>query len=341
MEILVTGCAGFIGHRTVGMLLEQGHTVTGVDNLNDYYDPALKAARLADLGIDMAADAGGDGFRRTADGRLRFMVADVADREQLLAATAGRDFDKVCHLAAQAGVRYSIENPQAYVDANLQGFFNILELCRNRPGVKLVYASSSSVYGNSTEIPYRETNRTDAPVSFYGATKKSNEVLAASYASLYGMETVGLRFFTVYGPWGRPDMAPFLFASSILKGRTINIFNNGDMSRDFTYVDDIAEGVCRVLTSRPATGDAVQSPNVSIYNIGNSQPVKLMEFISIIEKLTGREAIRNYMPMQPGDVHATWADTSLLHRDYGYHPSTPLETGLARFITWYRGYFDI
>lgn len=341
MEILVTGCAGFIGYRTVDMLLGKGHTVTGIDNLNDYYDPALKTARLAQLGIDMAAAAGQDGFRTTPDGRFRFAVADISRKEELLAATEKGNFDKICHLAAQAGVRYNIENPQAYVDSNLQGFVNILELCRSMPGVKFVYASSSSVYGNSTDIPYRETGSTDAPVSFYGATKKSNEIIAASYSSLYGIESVGLRFFTVYGPWGRPDMSPYIFVSSILEGRTINIFNHGDMSRDFTYIDDIVEGICRVLLREPATSEALRSPGSSIYNIGNSRPVQLMEFIAIIEELTGRKAVRNYMPMQAGDVHATWADTTLLSKDYGYRPSTPLAEGLARFVEWYREYHNI
>lgn len=327
--------------RTAQKLIDLGHSVIGLDNLNDYYDPALKAARLRQLGIDPDSPCEGDGYRRSADGRFRFARVDVGVRSELEAATGGLSFDAVCHLAAQAGVRYSIENPQAYVDSNLQGFANILELVRARKGVKLVYASSSSVYGNSTEIPYRETNRTDSPVSFYGATKKCNEVMAASYASLYGIETVGLRFFTVYGPWGRPDMAPFLFTSAILDGRTIDVFNNGDMSRDFTFVDDIADGVCLVVTRRPATAEAIQSPNASIYNIGNSRPVNLMDFIGTIEELTGRKAVRNYLPMQPGDVNATWADTTLLEKDYGYAPSTPLETGLARFVEWYRGYYGI
>lgn len=337
----MTGAAGFIGYRTVRQLVGAGHTVTGIDNLNDYYDPSLKVARLARLGIDMGSPADGNGYRISPDGRFRYKTADIAEEAEFEDVVKGVSIDAICHLAAQAGVRYSIENPQAYAHSNLKGFLNMLELARGRKGVKFVYASSSSVYGNSTDIPYRESNRTDSPVSFYGATKKSNEVMAASYASLYGMESVGLRFFTVYGPWGRPDMSPMIFASAILEGRPIDIFNNGDMSRDFTFIDDIAEGVCRVLTRRPATASAVLSPGSSIYNIGNSHPVKLLDFICCIERITGRKAIRNYLPMQSGDVNATWADTSLLEKDYGYRPATPLEEGMEKFIAWYRGYYGV
>lgn len=339
MKILVTGCAGFIGYHLTEKLLKEGHTVFGIDNVNDYYDPALKWARLARLGVD------GKGMdeEHTAvqgNGGFTFAKIDVADKNAMDIYVGDEHFDAVCHLAAQAGVRYSITNPQAYVSANLQGFFNMLEYCRSNPVKRFVYASSSSVYGNSTEIPYRENNRTDFPVSFYGATKKSNEVMAYSYSALYGINTIGLRFFTVYGPWGRPDMAPFLFTKAILEGEPINVFNNGDLSRDFTYVGDIVEGIYLVLTQEPATKKARQSDNFSIYNIGNSKPVELRDFISTIENISGITAQKNYLPMQQGDVKATWADTTLLRNDYGYQPDTLLKEGLAAFIEWYKDFYD-
>ncbi len=333
MKILVTGCAGFIGFHLTRRLLGDGHTVVGIDNLNDYYDPGLKAARLRELGVD-TQKIGYDAPATT--GGFTFIAADIEDADLYGLHLNGHQFDLVCHLAAQAGVRYSIDNPAQYVSSNLVGFFNILEYCRHNPVRRLVYASSSSVYGNNDSIPYRESDPTDSPRSFYGATKKANEAMAFSYSSLYGIEAVGLRFFTVYGPWGRPDMAPFLFTSAVLEGRPIDVFNNGEMMRDFTYVDDIVEGVCRVLLDQPRN----PSPEKHrIYNIGNSQPVGLGDFIATIERLAGRSAEKRYLPMQPGDVVRTWADTTRLREDYGYAPSTPLETGLGRFVEWYRKYY--
>lgn len=338
MKILVTGCAGFIGFHLTRKLLECGHRVTGIDDLNDYYDPELKRARLAQFGVDAAKlDPESPAVQ---SGSFTFIYIGIEDKEQFDIFTADEDFDVVVHLAAQAGVRYSMENPQAYVTSNLQGFFNVMEYCRANPKCRFVFASSSSVYGNNDQVPYKETERTDFPVSFYGATKKAGEVLAASYASLYGIDTVGLRFFTVYGPWGRPDMAPFIFTKAILKGEPIDVFNHGEMWRDFTYVDDIVAGVLRVVESAPATREAYQSDNFRIYNIGNSKPVKLDDFIATVERVAGRKAHRHARPMQPGDVLRTWADTTLLGRDFGYKPGTPLEKGLSEFVKWYTDFYN-
>lgn len=336
MKILVTGCAGFIGFHLTKMLLAKGHSVTGVDNLNDYYDPSLKAARLSVLGIDVPCGYGQ--AYNDITGMFEFICAGVEDKMLYDKYLNGRKFDVVCHLAAQAGVRYSIENPAQYIASNIDGFFLMLEYCRRHTPGKFVYASSSSVYGNSQEVPYRENSRSDSPLSLYAATKKANEAMAYSYASLYGIKSVGLRFFTVYGPWGRPDMAPFLFTRAILSGEPIKVFNGGKLSRDFTYVDDIIEGVVRVLTREPATDDARQAQHM-IYNIGNSQPVELEDFIATIEGISGRKAIRLELPMQPGDVLTTWADTELLDRDYGYKPSTPIRDGLANFVNWYKDFY--
>lgn len=332
MRVLITGCAGFIGFHVTRRLLNEGHSVVGVDNLNDYYSPALKAARMNVLGVDVAGLACGATVEREL---FTFIKADVTDETLYTDYLNQRTFDAVCHLAAQAGVRYSIDNPRAYISSNVTGFFNMLEYCRRNPDMRFVFASSSSVYGNSTAIPYREDSCTDMPVSLYGATKKADEVMAYSYSSLYGIEAVGLRFFTVYGPWGRPDMAPFIFTKAILEGLPVNVFNGGDMMRDFTYIDDIVEGICAVLLREPA----VDMGAYRIYNIGNSRPVSLNDFIALIEKLSGRAAVIRYLPMQPGDVKATWADTSRLRADYGYAPSTPLEAGLRAFIEWYRDYY--
>ena len=336
MKILVTGCAGFIGFHLVRRLLAGGHTVVGADNLNDYYSPELKAARLRGLGIDTykleynvpATSAAGD---------FTFILADIEDGELYGQHLNGMRFDLVCHLAAQAGVRYSIDNPAQYISSNIVGFFNMLEYCRHNPVRRLVFASSSSVYGNNDSVPYHEGDRTDEPRSLYGATKKANEVMAYSYSSLYGIEAVGLRFFTAYGPWGRPDMAPFLFTKAVIDGAPIDVFNGGDMMRDFTYIDDIVEGICRVLLDEPKGGK--QHEAFRIYNIGNSRPVGLNDFIAVVEGAAGRKAERNSLPMQPGDVLHTWADTSRLQEDYGYAPSTPLETGLRAFVEWYREYY--
>ncbi len=337
MKILMTGCAGFIGFHLTKRLLHAGHEIVGIDNLNDYYDTALKQARLnalteTDGRMEDAAS------ETPIEGGFRFVRLDVCDREKLEALFAAERFDAVCHLAAQAGVRYSIDHPEQYVSTNLVGFFHLLECCRRYPVKHLVFASSSSVYGKNARVPYREDDKTDAPVSLYAATKKSTELMAHSYAELYGIRATGLRFFTVYGPWGRPDMAPFLFTRAILEGTPIRVFNGGDLARDFTYIDDIAEGTARVLTAEPAGGMAA-APLFRIYNIGNSEPVRLEEFIAAIERIAGRKAERISLPMQPGDVRITWADVTRLRNDYGYAPCTPLETGLARFVDWYRNFY--
>ncbi|MCD8185058.1 MAG: NAD-dependent epimerase/dehydratase family protein [Rikenellaceae bacterium] len=331
MKILVTGCAGFIGFHLTKRLLAEGHTVTGIDNLNHYYQPELKLARLERLGIDPTQVAPQE-ILCAPSCNFTFVKADIDSEWLYREFLDPQAFDVVCHLAAQAGVRYSFENPQQYVSSNIQGFFNILEYCRRNRPQKLVYASSSSVYGSDSRIPYREDEPCNAPVSLYAATKKSNEAFAHSYAEMYGIRSVGLRFFTVYGPWGRPDMAPFLFTKAILEGDPIRVFNDGNMSRDFTYIDDIVEGIYRVLTGEPAHG----SPeNYRIYNIGCSHPVPLNDFIRTIERLSGKTARRIDQPMQPGDVKDTWADVSRLERDYGYSPGTSLEKGLAEFLAWY------
>ena len=333
MKILVTGCAGFIGFHLTRRLLDKGHHVVGVDNLNGYYSPQLKHARLAELGIDPKGLGQG---RECSAGNFSFLHYGIEDAELYLRHLNDASFDVVCHLAAQAGVRYSITNPDQYITANIDGFFRILEYCRHRRPGKLVFASSSSVYGNSAKVPYRESDPTDMPVSLYAATKKAGEALAYSYASLYGVETIGLRFFTVYGPWGRPDMAPFLFTKAIMESQPIEVFNHGKMSRDFTYVDDIIEGVCNVMFGEPR---GERPEKFRIYNIGNSRPVGLGDFIGAIEEAAGKKAERVLMPMQPGDVVTTWADTSRLEADYGYAPSTPIEAGIKAFMEWYKDFY--
>jgi UDP-glucuronate 4-epimerase len=316
--ILVTGAAGFIGMHCSARLLAQGHQVIGIDNLNDYYDPRLKQARLAQL---------------TSHPGFRFIETDIANRDALEKLFTEVRPERVLHLAAQAGVRYSLKNPHAYVQSNLVGFVNMLEGCRHHGVQHLVYASSSSVYGANTKVPFAVGDPVDHPVSLYAATKKSNELMAYSYSHLYGLPTTGLRFFTVYGPWGRPDMSPWLFTSAILEGRTIDVFNHGKMQRDFTYIDDIVEGTLRVLDQAP-TG----APPYHLYNIGNHQPVELMDFIGTLERVLGVEAKKNFMPMQPGDVPVTYADTDDLRRDVGFAPSTPLSEGLQHWADWYRSY---
>ena len=335
MKILVTGAAGFIGMHVSQLLLARGDTVVGLDNLNDYYDPQLKRDRLA---------------RLTPNGRFRFVKMDVADRDGMAKLFASERFDRVVHLAAQAGVRYSLVNPQAYIDSNIVGFTNVLEGCRYNDVQHLAYASSSSVYGSNTQMPFSESHNIDHPVSMYAATKKANELMAHTYSHLFGLPTTGLRFFTVYGPWGRPDMALFLFTKAILEERPINVFNHGKMVRDFTFVDDIAEGVVRVL-DRAATPDpdfdaARPDPSRSsapyrVFNIGNNDPVKLMAFIEAIESAVGKTAQRNYMPLQDGDVPATYADVSQLSEWTGFTPATPVREGVARFVAWYREYFKV
>ncbi len=332
--ILVTGAAGFIGFHVSQRLLNDGHRVVGIDNLNDYYDVMLKESRLAQL-KDRA--------------NFTFYKLDLADRAGMTELFDRDKFDRVIHLAAQAGVRYSIQNPAAYIDSNLTGFGNILEGCRHHQIGHLVYASSSSVYGANTKIPFSVEDNVDRPISLYAASKKANELMAHTYSHLYGLPTTGLRFFTVYGPWGRPDMAPFLFTKAILAGKPIDVFNYGKMQRDFTYVDDIVEGVVRVMDNIPTpnTDPAATTESVAsqapyrIYNIGNNQPVELMYFIESIEKCLGITAQKNLLPMQPGDVPITYADVSALTRDVGFKPDTSIEVGVEKFIDWYRTYYQI
>ncbi|MEG1635426.1 MAG: NAD-dependent epimerase/dehydratase family protein [Rikenellaceae bacterium] len=333
MKILVTGAAGFIGFHLIKRILADSHDVVGIDNLNDYYDPSLKIARLKELGINAEQMSMGS-WSSNEEKTFTFIRNDIDDHKTF-DVLKGIKFDAICHLAAQAGVRYSIENPQQYISTNIQGFFNMLEFCRYNPTEHLVFASSSSIYGKNSSVPYRESDKTDSPMSLYAATKKSNELLAYSYSSLYGIRATGLRFFTVYGPWGRPDMAPFLFTSAVIEGKPINVFNNGKLSRDFTYVDDIAEGTYRVLISERKPNDNV----FHIYNIGNSTPVNLGDFIATIERLTKTVAHKNMLPMQPGDVETTWADVSLLRHDFGYAPHTSLDTGLKAFVDWYKKFY--
>jgi UDP-glucuronate 4-epimerase len=335
VKVLVTGAAGFIGMHVSQILLGRGDTVVGLDNLNDYYDPQLKLDRLARLQPK-------PGFR--------FVKLDVADRAGTEALFAAERFDRVVHLAAQAGVRYSLKNPHAYIDSNVVGFMNMLEGCRHHGVKHLVYASSSSVYGGNTTMPFSEHHNIDHPVSLYAATKKANELMAHTYSHLYRLPTTGLRFFTVYGPWGRPDMALFLFTKAILEGRPIDVFNHGQMVRDFTYVDDIAEGVVRTLDRIATPGEdydaAAPDPARSnvpyrVFNIGNNDPVKLMDFIDAIESAVGRPALKNFMPLQDGDVPATFADVSELAGWTGFKPGTPVREGVGRFVAWYRDYFKL
>ena len=321
MKILVTGAAGFIGSKLMFTLAERGDEVVGIDNLNDYYDVRLKEGRIAEF---------------CTGERKRFLKMDIADKEALDALFSEESFDAVVNLAAQAGVRYSITNPYAYLQSNLVGFLNILEACRNHPVKHLVFASSSSVYGLNAKVPYSEDDKVDNPVSLYAASKKSNELMAHAYAKLYGIPCTGLRFFTVYGPWGRPDMAPMLFASAIIKGEPIKVFNDGDMIRDFTYIDDIVEGTVRTLDHVPAAADCPNGVPYRIYNIGCSHPVKLMDFISEIEQAVGRPAEKVFLPMQAGDVYQTNADTTHLEQEVGYKPHVRLHEGITAFIDWYK-----
>lgn len=336
MKILVTGAAGFIGSRLMMMLAERGDSVVGVDNINDYYDVRLKYGRLRDAGFDVPADGvkWGDELRSGRYGDCRFVRLSIDDKHGLDSLFSKEGFDKVVNLAAKAGVRDSITNPYAYLQSNLVGFLNILEACRNFKVGYLVYASSSSVYGANDKVPFSEDDKVDAPVSLYAATKKSNELMAHAYSKLYGIKVTGLRYFTVYGPWGRPDMSPMLFASAIDRGEAIKVFNNGDMIRDFTYIDDIVEGTMKVIDTPPAEVEGKVSARV--YNIGCSHPVKLMDFISEIEQAMGCEAKKTFLPMQPGDVYQTNADTSHLENEIGYHPSRTLHEGIGKFIAWYR-----
>lgn len=385
MKILVTGTAGFIGFAVAKKLLKRGDEVIGIDNINDYYDVSLKYARLAQTGISHAAESWHTPIQSTTFPNYSFIRMNVENLDQLMELFKREKFDKVIHLAAQAGVRYSLENPYAYVNSNLMGFVTILEACRHFSIQHLVYASSSSVYGNNTKMPLSTTDNVDHPISLYAATKKSNELMAHTYSHLFRLPTTGLRFFTVYGPWGRPDMALFLFTKAILEDQPIRVFNNGNMVRDFTYVDDIVEGVTRVLDKPPTgktqitnneqatinqpvdTSNQQQTTNYKqrtpvetstqgkeseldgaeggapykIYNIGNSSPVALMDYISAIETHLGKTAKKEFLPMQPGDVPRTEADVTDLMEDMGYKPATPVETGTGRFIEWYKSYFGI
>ena len=321
MKVLVTGAAGFIGSKLMFTLAERGDEVVGIDNMNDYYDVRLKEGRIAEF---------------CTGARRRFLKMDISDKASLDALFAAEGFDAVVNLAAQAGVRYSITNPYAYLQSNLVGFLNILEACRNYPVKHLVFASSSSVYGLNAKVPYSEDDKVDNPVSLYAASKKSNELMAHAYAKLYGIPCTGLRFFTVYGPWGRPDMAPMLFASAIMKGEPIKVFNGGDMIRDFTYIDDIVEGTVRTMDHVPAVADCPNGVPYRIFNIGCSDPVKLMDFISEIELAVGRPAAKVFLPMQAGDVYQTNADTTHLEREVGYKPHVKLHEGITAFIDWYK-----
>ena len=328
MKLLVTGAAGFIGMHASKRLLERGHEVFGIDNLNPYYDPALKRARLGEL--------------RRFPG-FSFEQLDIAGERALAAVFEARRFDAVLHLAAQAGVRYSLENPMAYVSSNVAGFLNILEGCRRSRIAHLCYASSSSVYGANTELPFREEDPVDRPVSLYAATKRANELMAHSYGELYGIPCTGLRFFTVYGPWGRPDMALFIFTRAILEGKPIRVFNGGDMLRDFTYIDDIVDAVAAIMERpHPGAKGGPQPPSLPLsrlFNVGHGAPVKLMDFVRAVEHALGKKARIELAPMQPGDVRATYACTEKLRAEIGYAPPTPIEAGVERFVAWYREHY--
>lgn len=332
-KILVTGAAGFIGFHLSKVLLEQGAEVVGLDNINDYYDINLKYARLGELGI-AREDAEHWNQPTTSDTypAFQFVRLRLEDREAIPQLFEKTQFDAVVNLAAQAGVRYSLENPMSYVDSNLVGFVNLLESCRHHQIGHLVYASSSSVYGENDHVPFSEDDRVDYPISLYAATKKANELMAYTYSHLYNMPTSGLRFFTVYGPWGRPDMAPILFASAISEDRPIDVFNNGDMSRDFTYIDDIVRGIILTLDNPPAS-----ATNYQVFNIGNGAPVSLMEFIETLETTLGKVAKKNKLPMQPGDVPRTWADTTSLQA-LGYRSATSIQEGIKKFVAWFKRY---
>jgi UDP-glucuronate 4-epimerase len=329
--VLVTGAAGFIGLHVAQQLLQQGRAVVGLDNMNAYYDPALKQARLAVL--------------KNHD-RFTFEKADLTDRGRLFDLFARHRFSRVIHLAAQAGVRHSIDHPHDYASANLDGFLNMLEACRHHGCGHLLYASSSSVYGANKKVPFSIQDSVDHPVSLYAATKKANELMAHAYSHLYQLPCTGLRFFTVYGPWGRPDMAMYLFADAIARGQPIKIFNNGDMRRDFTYIDDVSEAVVRLMDHVPRTGGADSNPGTSaapwrVYNIGNNRPEELMKVVALFEQELGRTAQKQFLPMQPGDVLETYADTTGLEREIGFRPKTSIEEGIRRFVAWYRDYYRL
>lgn len=338
MKILVTGAAGFIGFHLIRRLLERGESVIGIDSINDYYDTGLKFARLEATGISGHEAAEWGKSVRSSMGDYTFIRMGLEERESLQRLFAEQHFDALMNLAAQAGVRYSLENPYSYVESNVVGFVNLLECARNYPLKHFVYASSSSVYGGNTKTPFSEDDRVDNPTSLYAATKKSDELMANVYSKLFGIPTTGLRFFTVYGPWGRPDMAPMLFTKAILAGEAINVFNNGNLSRDFTYIDDIIEGVVRVIDRAPQITGERKVP-AEIYNIGCGRPMQLMDFISTLEDTLGLKAKKRMLPMQKGDVYTTYADTSKLERDFGYKPHVGLKQGIEEFARWYMDYY--
>ena len=335
MKIIVTGAAGFIGFHVVKRLLEQGCEVVGIDNINSYYDVKLKYNRLFETGIAEKEIKPNVFVQSKTFPSYRFMQLDITEKKMLSSLFEAERFSHVIHLAAQAGVRYSLVNPDAYIKSNIVGFMNILESCRRFPVKHLVYASSSSVYGANRELPYRESDRTDTPVSLYAATKKSNELIAYTYSNLYNIPTTGIRFFTVYGPWGRPDMAPTLFMMAITTNKTIRVFNHSKMKRDFTYIDDIVDGLMKIVPT-PPKGENLNA----IYNIGCSSPVRIMDFIKTIESVTKKKAVVNMVDMQPGDVVETYADTSLLERDFNYKPSTDLSVGIKKFYDWFKEYYS-
>jgi len=350
MKILVTGTAGFIGFHLTKKLLERGDEVIGIDNINDYYDINLKYARLKELGIDSSDILNNNNLIASSlYDKHQFAKMDLSDTQSIYQLFEDEKFDAACNLAAQAGVRYSLENPHAYIQSNVVGFMNILEGCRNTKVKNLCFASSSSVYGLNKSQPFKTSDHTDHQVSIYAASKKSNEMMAHTYAHLYGLQATGLRFFTVYGPWGRPDMAPMLFTDAILNNRAIKVFNHGNMSRDFTYIDDIVDGIMKVIDN-PAKASltfdthnpnpALSSAPYRIYNIGNNAPVSLMKFIETIEKSLGKEAKKHFMEMQAGDVESTYADTSALMDEFGYKPFTPLDKGVDEFVKWYKEFYD-
>lgn len=348
MKILITGTAGFIGFALAKKLLERGDEVIGLDSINDYYSVDLKYARLKETGIEKSAVEYGKLLPSGNYDKYSFIQLNLEDQESIQKLFKEQKFDKVCNLAAQAGVRYSLENPKAYIDSNIVGFMNILEACRHNAIQHLAYASSSSVYGMNEAMPFSTHDNVDHPISLYAASKKSNELMAHTYSHLFGLPSTGLRFFTVYGPWGRPDMALFLFTKAIIEGKPIKVFNEGNMRRDFTYVDDIIEGVVRVIDNNAKGNEfwtgkhpdpATSKAPFKVYNIGNSSPVNLMDFIEAIEESLGKKAVKEFMPMQPGDVPVTWADVSDLESELGYKPDTPVKVGVKQFVEWYQDFY--